>query len=187
LVENLEEGGRSVAFSKKHKEEMADQYAQWVENSQAMFLLSYGKMSMKEIDALRAKTRESGSELHVVKNTLMKRVFNQAGIAYGDLFEGTTMVGFAANDPAASAKAISDSIVKSETFAFKGGFLGKQQLSAGQVKSLAELPPLPVMRATLLGVLNAPASKLVRTIAEPARGLAAVVKAYSEQAAPAAG
>jgi len=47
---------------------------------------------------------------------------------------------------------------------------------------LAELPPLPVMRATLLGTIMAPASKLVRTIAEPARGLAAVVKAYSENA-----
>ncbi len=165
---------------------MLEQYARWVEGSQAMFLISYNKMSMKEIDALRAKTRESGSELHVVKNTLIKRVFDQAGIAYGDLLEGTTMIGFAASDPAASAKAISESIAKSEVFSFKGGFLGKQPLTASQVKSLAELPPLPVMRATLLGVLNAPASKLVRTIAEPARGLAAVVKAYSEKAAPAA-
>ena len=54
-------------------------------------------------------------------------------------------------------------------------------LSASQVKALSDLPPLPVMRATLLGVLQAPASKLVRTIAEPARGLAAVVKAFTEK------
>jgi large subunit ribosomal protein L10 len=48
------------------------------------------------------------------------------------------------------------------------------------------MPPLPVMRATLLGVLQAPAGKLVRTLAEPARGLAAVIKARSESAQAAA-
>jgi large subunit ribosomal protein L10 len=54
------------------------------------------------------------------------------------------------------------------------------------VKILSELPPLPVMRAQLLGVLQAPAGKLVRTIAEPARGLAGVIKAFSEKASVAA-
>ena len=60
--------------------------------------------------------------------------------------------------------------------------MGGKSLSPAQVKSLSEMPPLPVMRATLLGVLQAPASKLVRTLAEPARGLAAVIKAHSESA-----
>jgi large subunit ribosomal protein L10 len=69
----------------------------------------------------------------------------------------------------------------------KGGFMSGKALNAAQVKSLSDMPPLPVMRATLLGVLQAPAGKLVRTIAEPARGLAAVVKAFSEKdSAPAA-
>jgi large subunit ribosomal protein L10 len=67
----------------------------------------------------------------------------------------------------------------------KGGFMGGQSLSAAQVKALAEMPPLPVVRAQLLGVLLAPAGKLVRTIAEPARGLAAVVKAFAEKASAA--
>jgi large subunit ribosomal protein L10 len=49
------------------------------------------------------------------------------------------------------------------------------------VKSLADMPPLPVLRAQLLGVLLAPASKLVRTLAEPGRSIAGVLKAYSEQ------
>ena len=72
----------------------------------------------------------------------------------------------------------------------KGGFLGKQFITPVEVKSLADLPPLPVMRARLLGTLLAPASKLVRTLAEPARSLAGVFKAYSEkdqEAAPVAG
>jgi large subunit ribosomal protein L10 len=68
----------------------------------------------------------------------------------------------------------------------KGGFMSGQALNTAQVKALADMPPLPVMRAQLLGVLQAPAGKLVRTIAEPARGLAAVVKAFSEKAPAAA-
>jgi large subunit ribosomal protein L10 len=60
-------------------------------------------------------------------------------------------------------------------------------MSPAQVKALADLPPLPVVRAQLLGVLQAPASKLVRTIAEPGRSIAGVIKAYSErEQAPAA-
>ena len=68
----------------------------------------------------------------------------------------------------------------------KGGFLDAKALNSAQVKSLASLPPLPVLRAQLLGILQAPASKLVRTLAEPGRSLAYVVKAYSDKAAPAA-
>lgn len=68
----------------------------------------------------------------------------------------------------------------------KGGFMAGQALNPAQVKVLSELPPLPVMRAQLLGVLQAPAGKLVRTIAEPARSLASVFRAYSEKAQAAA-
>ena len=63
---------------------------------------------------------------------------------------------------------------------------GDGEITDKQVKSLADLPSLPVMRAMLLGVISAPATKLVRTLAEPARSMAAVVKAYSEKA-PVAG
>ncbi len=56
-------------------------------------------------------------------------------------------------------------------------------MNASQIKALADLPPLPVMRAKLLGLLQTPASQLVRTLAEPARGLASVVRAYSEKGA----
>ena len=73
-----------------------------------------------------------------------------------------------------------------EAVKIKGGFMGAMTLKPAEVKSLASLPPLPVMRAQLLGILQAPASKLVRTLAEPGRQLACVVKAYSEKAAPVA-
>jgi large subunit ribosomal protein L10 len=103
-----------------------------------------------------------------------------------EFLEGSTLIGFAFADAPALAKVISEVTAKSEVFKVKGGYLGKQVISSKEIKALADLPPLPVMRARLLGTLLAPASQLVRTLAEPARSLAAVVKAYSEKDAAAA-
>jgi large subunit ribosomal protein L10 len=175
-----------LAFSKEQKTELIAQYTEWAKQSQGMVALSYTKMNMKEIDSLRARVRETGGELHVVKNTLMKMALDEIGVTKTDIFEGVSLVGFAFHDAAALAKTLTEAAAKSDVFAVKGGYLGKDMLSTSQVKALADLPPLPVMRATLLGTILAPASRLVRTIAEPARGLAAVVKAYSETGTAAA-
>lgn len=176
----------SLAFSKKEKEELISLYSQLLNESQALIALSYNKMNMKEIDTLRAKVRDAGGEMHVVKNTLMKIAMEKAGYKNLDVFKGLSLVGFALSDPAALAKTISDATAKSEVFAIKGGYLGTELMDARQIKDLAELPPLPMLQAKLLGTLLAPASKLVRTLAEPARGLAAVLKAHSESAQAAA-
>jgi len=165
---------------------MSAQYEKWLNKSEAVFVLSYEKMTMKEIDAFRAKVRETGSEAHLVKNTLFNRALAAKGFPQSEIFEGTSLVGFAFGDVAALAKVFSEATKGSETTKVKGGFLGKEVLTSKQVKSLADLPPMPVMRAMLLGVISAPATKLVRTLAEPARSTAAVIKAYSEKAGTAA-
>lgn len=171
-----------MAISKERKTEVLAQYNDWVKRSQAVILVEYTGTNMKSLDALRAKIRETGGEFHVVKNTLARRVFadNNMDIP-ADFLVKSTAISFAFNDPASTAKALTDGTKNSEFVKVKGGFMAGKALNASQVKALSDLPPLPVMRATLLGVLQAPAGKLVRTIAEPARGLAAVVKAFSEK------
>jgi large subunit ribosomal protein L10 len=178
-----------LAFSKEQKAAMIADYEQWLNQSQAVFLMAYANMRQSYVDTLRAKVRDAGGELHVVKNTLFKRVLDQAGMQQpAEFFEGTTIATFAFTDAAGMAKVINESMVRQEVFKVKGGYLGKNAVSEAQLKALADLPPLPVMRAMLLGTLLAPASKLVRTVAEPARSLARVFKAYSErEAAPVAG
>lgn len=174
-----------MAFTKDQKAKMMEQYEEWLARSQAIFMVEYSKMGMKEVDGIRAKAREVGGEMHVVKNTLFGLVLNKHGIDAKDILEKTTLVGFAFNDAPALAKVVNDS-AKTDFFNIKGGLLGKTEISASDVKALADMPPLPVIRAQFLGVLSAPAAKLVRTINEPARGLAAVVKAHADQEAPAA-
>jgi large subunit ribosomal protein L10 len=170
-----------LAFTKKQKRNILAQYEQWLKDSEAIFFLEYQNMNMKEMDTLRAKVRETGSEIHVMKNTLLSRAFKNTGIDSEFQMAGSTMAGFAFSDPPSLAKVFKEATKKSEVFSVKSGYLGVRKISQNDVNSLAELPALPVLRATLLGLINSPASKLVRTIAEPARGLAAVVKAYSEQ------
>jgi large subunit ribosomal protein L10 len=174
-----------VAFSKNDKSLMLKQYEGWLKQSQAVFLVEYNKMRVKDIDTLRNKARDAGGEMHVVKNTLMNIALKNAGIKSKPL-TGTCLVGFAINDVPALAKVLTDATKNSELFKLKGGYLGGSSFAPESVKALAEMPPLPVMRARLLGMLNTPASQLVRTLAEPARGLAYVIRAHSEPAPEAA-
>lgn len=172
-----------MPFSKSQKTEMLDQYEEWVRKSQAVIMLEYNKMGMKEINNLRTKVRDAGSQVHVTKNTLLKLALEKTGYENLKQEEGTTLCGFAYGDAPALAKLLLDLTKNSEVFKIKGGFMDGRVLTPEEIKSLATLPPLPVMRATLLGVLSAPATKLVRTLAEPARQVAAVIKAHSEQSA----
>ena len=177
-----------MAFTKERKSEIVAQYTKWIEKSQAVFMLDYVHMEMKNVNNLRARMREIDGEVHVVKNTLFKLVLTEAGVAHPEAFtEGSTLVCFAVNDPPAMAKILNEVTRNQEIFKVKGGYLGRQKMSVEQIKALADLPPLAVLRAKLLGTLLAPATQLVRTLAEPARSVAAVIKSYSEkEAAPAA-
>ncbi|HLO18846.1 MAG TPA: 50S ribosomal protein L10 [Anaerolineales bacterium] len=172
-----------MAITKERKEEVLSQYADWMKRSQAVILVEYTGVKMKDLDNIRAKIREAGGEFHVVKNTLARRAFEDNGMQFpSDYLVKSTAVSFAFTDPASTAKALNDATKGMEFIKVKGGFMSGQALNASQVKALADMPPLPVVRAQLLGMLQAPAGKLVRTIAEPARGLAAVFKAFSEKA-----
>lgn len=147
-----------------------------------MIVVEYTGLSMKQIDDFRAKIRETGAEFHIVKNTLGKVAFQQAGWESSDkMFEGSTAISFAFQDPALTAKTVNEFLRTSEFVKVKGGYLEQHAISAEDVKALAELPPLPVVRAQLMGTILAPASKLVRTLAEPGRALAAVIKAYADK------
>ena len=176
-----------MAKSKAEKETMLTQYVDWIGKSQAVILVEYTGLKMKNLDAVRAKARENGGEFHILKNTLAKLALEKAGYAVpAEFLTKSTAVGFAFSDPAGLAKGLTEATKGLEAVKIKGGFMGKEMLDSAQVKALASLPALPVMRATLLGLIQAPTSKLVRTLAEPGRSLAYVVRAHADAGTPAA-
>jgi len=176
-------GGEStLAITKERKHELIKQYKEWMEQSRALIITEYTGLSMSQIDDLRRKLREAGGEFHIVKNTLGEIAVKEAGLPVPEnYFKGSTAIGFAFDDAPALAKAMTEFARTSEFVKVKGGYLGKVLVTDAQIKALADLPPLPVMRAQLLGTLLAPASQLVRILAEPGRQVAAVIKAYADR------
>lgn len=171
-----------MAISKERKKEVVVEYSEWLQRSSAMIVAEYTGMSMKDVDELRRRVREVGGEFHIVKNTLGKLAFESAGLSLpAGLFEGSSAIGFAFQDAPGLAKIMTEYARTSDALKVKGGYLGQRPMTAVDVKSLADLPPLAVIRAQLLGTLLAPAGKLVRTLAEPARQVAAILKAYAEK------
>ncbi len=171
-----------MAITKQRKEEILENYKEWLGKSKAIIFTEYTGLSVKDLDLLRQKMRDNGGEFHVVKNTLGKKLIQDAGYPVDEkMFTGSTGIGFAFEDAPGLAKTLSDVANSSEFVKIKGGYLANHLMSVSQVKALAELPPLPVVRAQLLGMLNAPASKLARVIAEPGRQIAAVIKAYTDK------
>ena len=171
-----------MAITKERKREILNDYTEWMKKSRALILTEYKGLTMAELDTLRARMREAGGEFHIIKNTLGKLAFREAGLKLPDQYlEGSTAIGFAFEDAPGVAKMFSEYARTSEFLKIKGGMLGTEVMAPEQVKALADLPPLPIMRARLLGVLQAPAAQLARTIAEPARQIAAVFKAYADR------
>jgi len=170
-----------LATTKEQKNEIIAQYDEWLEKSEAMVLTEYIGMTVKDMDNLRASIREAGGEFHIVKNTLIKRLFTEKEMELKDEhYINTTAIGFAFEDPPALAKALADFAKESDFLKIKAGYLENKLMTSSEVIALANVPPLPVVRAQLLSTLLAPASKLVRTLAEPGRQVAAVLKAFAD-------
>jgi large subunit ribosomal protein L10 len=122
--------------------------------------------------------------MKVVRNTLAKRALKDhpsIGDALSPALRGTNAIVFAYGDVSSSAKTLSSFAKDIEVFQLKTGAMDGKPLDENKIKFLATLPGKDQLRAQLLGVLCAPASKLVRTLNEVPSSLARVLKAKSEQ------
>jgi large subunit ribosomal protein L10 len=176
-----------LAINKERKQELLKIYSELIKKSEGMILVEYRGLNMKGMGPLRGRVREAAGELHVVKNTLAQRALRDAGRdAPSELFTQTTAIGFAFSDIAGLAKALTSFSKENEFVKVKGALLGGRVLTTQEVQALADLPPLPVVRGQLLGLLSTPASRLAGVVAGGVRQVLNVVKAYSEKEAPAA-
>jgi len=172
-----------LAISKQRKHELVELYKKWLNESDALVITQYHGLTVSDISKLRAGIRETDGEFHVVKNTLVKMALDDAEREWAEeYFTGPTAVGVSFGNPTGLAKAIKDFAKESNALEIKGGYLADRMMSVAEINALANLPTMDEMRAKLLQTILAPASQLVRTLAEPGRQVAAVLKAYSEEA-----
>ena len=140
-------------------------------------------MSVAQSTALRNKIREAGASYKVAKNRLAKLAV--AGTDYeglGDMFTGPTAIA-ASVDPVAAAKAVVEFAKTTDKIEIVGGAMGSQVLTPDGVKALASMPSLDELRAKLIGLVQAPATKIAQLATAPAAKLARVFGAYAKEAA----
>ena len=140
-------------------------------------------LSVKQSTDLRTKMRDAGATYKVAKNRLAKLALKDT--QYQGLEEylvGPTALAWS-TDPVAAAKAAVDFAKTNDRLEIVGGAMGSTQLNAEGVKALATMPSLDQLRGTIVGLINAPATKIARVVNEPAAKLARVFGAYGAKEA----
>jgi large subunit ribosomal protein L10 len=143
----------------------------------------YAGLTVAEMGDLRRKMREAGAALKVAKNRLACRAL--PGTPYeglSALFKGPTAIAYA-RDPVATAKVAVAFAKTNPKLVLLGGGLGRQVLDADGVRALAALPSLDELRGRLIGLVNAPATRIAGVLQAPAGQVARVLAAYAEGAA----
>lgn len=142
----------------------------------------YRGLTVAQMTDFRAKARDAGVYVRVVKNTLAKRAVEGTEFeCLTDVLMGPLVLAFSTEDPGAAARVIKDFAKDHDQLVTKAVALGGSIYPAGDLDRLASLPTLEQARAQLLGVMKAPAGKLVRTLAEPASKLVRVLAARRDQ------
>lgn len=165
------------------KAELVTSLRQSLSGAAAIIVTQYSGLTVAQMTQLRREARKAGAGLKVAKNRLARLALKDTPFeGMSDLLKGPTAIAYS-SDPVAAAKVVADFSKKNDKLILIGGAMGTQQLNAEGVKALASLPSLDQLRATLIGLVNAPATKIARTVAEPGAQLARVVQAYADKAA----
>lgn len=168
-------------LTRVQKEEQASELRERFGRASSVFLADYRGLSVGETDELRGALRqdpESKNEYHVIKNSVLKHAVKDSDLeSLGEHLNGPTACAMSYGDPVALAKVLVDFQKKHQDFELKGGFLDGKALDASEIATLATLPNLQELRGIMVGLLVAPATKLVRLLKEPGAQLARLMEA----------
>ena len=159
-------------MNREEKTELLGLLNEVFSNSESVVIAEYIGLTVAEAESLRKKIREAGASLRVTKNRIARLALKDTkfeGLA--DQFKGPIALAYA-DDPIAACKACVQFAKENEKLVIVGGALSDKTLSIEEIKELASIPSMDELRAKLIGLLQAPASKVAR-----------VFKAYSEKEA----
>ena len=151
-----------------------------------LFVADYTGLTVDKFGELRTRLAGVGARCHVVKNTFLRRAAKEVGLPELGELQGQTAIVLGEKDVAAAAKVLKGFAAEFQKPTVKTGVVDRVLVSSEQIKAIADLPSREIMLAMFLGVLQAPASRLVRVLNEPASALARVLKAKAEKEQPAA-
>jgi large subunit ribosomal protein L10 len=164
------------------KQILTKEYVARLNAAPFFIVVDYKGLKVAHLTELRKRLQKAGAEIHVVKNSIFQIAAKEAGV--GELngsLTGQIAVVTGQKDISAAAKAVKNFGAEFDRLKVKFGYLDNQRLEGVAIVALADLPSLDVLRAGLLGLLNAPATKLAVLLNTPASQLARVVKAKAEK------
>ncbi len=171
-------------MKKEDKERVVAELAERLRTTETLLVADYRGLTMPQIDELRTKLIEHGARFAVVKNTLTRRAAELAGAdSLLALLEGPTAIAFLESDgdPVAVAKALVDAARDTRVLEVRGGMLDGRPIEAGEIESLAKLPPVDVLRGQVLGAVTAPLTAIVGLFTAPLQDLYGLLDARIEQ------
>jgi large subunit ribosomal protein L10 len=166
------------AVNRSEKAEAIVELNQIFKDASLMVVTRQSGLTVQEVTDLRRKVRAAGASYKVAKNSLTLRALEGTPFtALGSLFKGPTAIAYS-KDPVAAAKVIATFAKDNGKLSIVGGALGENTLDVAGVQALATLPSLDALRATIIGLLQAPATKVAVVLAAPAGQVARVLGAY---------
>ena len=144
----------------------------------SVIVADYRGIDVPAVNDLRSRLRAGEFEYRVAKNTLLRRACEGTGVeVIREHFQGPTAIAISFGDPAGLAKTLVDYAKSHEAFEIRGGMVDGKALDSAEVGTLATLPSLDELRGKLVGLLQAPATKIAAVLQAPAGQMARVIAA----------
>ncbi len=173
---------KELAVDRAAKAESIDELSGVFKASQVVVVAHYSGLTVAQMQNLRKQMRGAGAQVKVAKNRLAKIALKDTDAAViAPLLKGPTVLAYS-GDPVAAPKVAVDFAKANEQFVILGGSFGKSALDVNGVKQLASLPSLDELRAKIVGLIQAPATKLAQLANAPAAKVARVIQAYASKA-----
>jgi large subunit ribosomal protein L10 len=160
------------------KQNITKEYLDRLNASPFFIVVDYQGLKVGPITELRKRLGQAGAEMHVVKNSIFRLAAKEAGVSdLGSTLGGQLAVVTGKRDVSVAAKVVKKFHTEFEKPKIKFGFLNSKRMETPEIMALADLPSLDVLRGKLLGLLNAPATQLVRVLQTPGSQLARILQA----------
>lgn len=154
----------------KLKQEQVAQYVEKINKAKSFVLVDYRGLNVAEDTAMRCDLRKANVEYKVIKNRLVLRALNEAGITgFDKVLEGPTAMAISYDDPVAPSKIIVDNVKKTNKITVKAGVVEGKVMDSDGITKVASIPAKPALVAQLLGMLQSPVRGLAVALSEIAK------------------
>src|SRR6201996_5495263 len=166
------------------KQNLTQEYSKRLNASPFFIVVDYQGLKVGPLTELRKRLNKAGAEVHVVKNSIFRLAAKEAGVAeLNGSLDGQVAVVTGQKDVSSAAKVVKTFSSEFDKLKIRFGYLNNNRLESADLIALADLPSIEVLRGKLLGVLQAPATKLAALLNTPGSQLARILQARVDKGA----